>query len=105
VSREFYCLDHPNAPADAEGKTFRSGVIFSGSCFGGTGDLGNDTVAVNPGHTHLSCGDTVYIDSVGEKTVTDDCPGCSENQLDNFTTNNSCSGITDIGNFKTIQIK
>ena len=105
MSREFSCLSHANAPADAAGKTFRSGVTFSGGCSGGTGTLSNDTVAVNPDHPYLSCGDTVYIDSVGEKTVTDFCPGCSESQLDNFTTNNSCNGITDIGNLKTIQIK
>jgi hypothetical protein len=105
VHKEEYCLNHPNAPADAAWKAFRAGVTFSGSCFGNTGALGNDTVAVNPDHTHLKCGDTVYLDSVGEKTVTDYCPDCSENQLDNFTTSNACSGITDIGNLKTIQIK
>ena len=97
ISREFYCINQPNAPSDASEMSFRSGVTFSGSC----GSLGNNTVAVHP---DLGCGDTVFINTVDVKIVTDYCPGCAVAQLDNFTTNNVCSGIADLGNFKTIKI-
>ncbi|MEM2126572.1 MAG: hypothetical protein QXQ53_09285 [Candidatus Methanosuratincola sp.] len=39
------------------------------------------------------------------KTVTDLCPGCGEAQLDNYTDDGRCSGITDLGNFVTIRLR
>src|SRR6266568_2621674 len=99
VAREFFCLSQPGAPADAQGRSFRSGVTFSGTC----GGLSDSTVAVLPTHPYLSCGDRVYIHTVGTKDITDLCPGCAQAQLDNFTTDGSCSSVTDLGNFMTIK--
>lgn len=70
----------------------------------GAGRLDNDTVAHNQGHPYLSCGDRVYIDTVGTKTVTDYCPGCGNDQLDNFTTDNRCTGVVDLGDFVTTKL-
>ncbi len=60
-----------------------------------------EAVNFNAGSAH---GNQDYIFSVGIKTVTDFCPGCSESQLDNFITDTSCSNIMDLGNFITIQL-
>ena len=106
LARENFCLNHRNAPADAANRSFRQVGAFSGGCgpAGGAGRLDTDTVAHNQGHPHLGCGDRVYINTVGTKTVTDFCPGCGNNQLDNFTNNNACAGIVDLGNFVTVKI-
>jgi hypothetical protein len=100
IKREFYCLSHPSSPADASERSFRTGEDFAGSC----GRLGNDTVAVLPSHPYLQCGDQVYLVGSGVKVVTDYCPGCAQNQLDNYTTNHACSGIGDFGNHVTIKL-
>lgn len=104
IGREFFCLTDPNAPADASGRSFRAGVTFNGACFSGTGSLNNTTVAVLPDHPYLNCGERIYIHNVGTKNITDFCPGCATNQLDNFSTDKACSGINDIGNFMTIKL-
>ena len=104
VKREFYCLNRkkfPNAPKDAGGITFRS---FAGDFRGFWGELNDFTVAVNPNHPFLTGNDRVYIHNHGVKVVTDKCPGCTIDQLDNFTTNQSCSGIVDLGNYMTIKL-
>ena len=67
VAPEDWCLANAQHPADATGVSFRSGHTVGGSC----GTVSNATVAVNPMHEHLSCGDSVYIVGVGVKTVTD----------------------------------
>ena len=104
VARENWCLDSDNheaeIPDDAEERSFRSGHTVVGSC----GAVGNATVAVAPGHDHLSCGDLVYIVGVGVKTVTDRCPACTSEQLDNYTTNTDCHRILDLGTYKTIEL-
>ena len=104
VAPENWCLDPDNdeaeIPDDAEERSFRSGHTVVGSC----GAVGNATVAVAPGHDHLSCGDSVYIVGVGVKTVTDRCPGCTSEQLDNYTTNTACHRILDLGTYKTIKL-
>ena len=106
VQKEAFCLSHQNAPGDASGKSFRGNVSnFTGSCNNQTGALSGTTVAIrDSGYPYLSCDDKVYIDTVGSKTVTDTGGGLVEAQLDNFTTSGACSGITDLGNFKTFKI-
>ncbi|MBI1746462.1 MAG: hypothetical protein HYR55_07725 [Acidobacteria bacterium] len=101
VRREVFCLSQPGAPPDASGRSFRAVASIDGACDIG---LSNLTVARRPGHPYLGCGDTVFIHTVGLKTVTDLCPGCPNNQLDNFTFDDRCAGITDLGNFMTIKI-
>ena len=100
VAPEDWCLDNAEHPVDADERSFRSGHTVVGFC----GSVGNTTVAIRPGHSYLSCGDSVYIVGVGVKTVTDSCPGCSPAQLDNYTTATACHGIPDLGTFKTIKL-
>jgi len=100
VKREFFCIGQPGAPADAAGRSFRQGAITA-ACNGGA--LNNMTVARVPGHPVLSCNDQVFIHPNGVKTVTDLCPVCPVAQLDNYTLDNRCAGIVDLGNFMTIK--
>ncbi|MBI4641924.1 MAG: transglutaminase domain-containing protein [Candidatus Tectomicrobia bacterium] len=108
VRRDSFCPGTPGAPEDALRITFRQTTIRP-ACRGGT--VGDKTVAVRPRHPDLNCGDQVFIHSVGLKTVTDSCPTCPRNlapgvvdQLDNYTTDSRCSGISDLGNFMTIKV-
>lgn len=108
IKRDFFCPTTSEAPQDAPGITFRQTPITP-SCAGGT--LGNDTVAVGPHNQNLSCGDRIFIHGIGVKTVTDACPGCPNrlgpgvvDQLDNYTTDDRCSGIIDLGDFVTIKL-
>ena len=100
ISREFVCQAQPSAPPGANGASFRLGASFTGTC----GPLANGTVAVLPSHPYLKCGDRIFIHTQGVKEITDLCPGCAVEQLDNFTTDGRCSGISDLGQFMTIQI-
>jgi hypothetical protein len=102
VVREVFCVQPPRRfPPDAPGRSFRQQAIRP-AC---GGVLNDHTVARSPGHPDLRCGDQVLIVGVGIKTVTDLCPGCSNAQLDNYTTNGACSGITSLGNFTTIRLR
>jgi len=109
VQRDFFCPTTAAAPSDASGRTFRQRAIEP-ACSGLT--LGDNTVARRPGHPDLDCGDQVFIQDVGLKTVTDLCPVCPDmltadevDQLDNFTTDARCSGINDLArNAVTIKI-
>jgi hypothetical protein len=101
VKREFFCVRQPGAPADAAGRSFRQEAITA-ACGGGA--LNNMTVARMPSHPDLGCNDQVFIHQNGVKTVTDLCPVCPADQLDNYTTDNRCAGIADLGNFMTIKI-
>jgi hypothetical protein len=71
--------------------------------------VSNSTVAVKASHPYLSWQQLSQVKIVGAqpsiKTVNDACPGCATTQLDNYTTNGSCSGISDLGNYRTIQIR
>ena len=103
LSTELWChLNERPHPDDSDDRSFRMGHTIVGSCGSAVTD---STVAVNSGHPHLRCGDSVYIVGVGVKTVTDSCPICTETQLDNYTTSPNCNRITDIGtSIKTIKL-
>lgn len=107
VKREFFCVKQKSAPAGSNQRSFRQEAIAP-TCAGTT--LDNTTVARRPGHPHLECGDQVLIVGLGNgtgtvKTVTDLCPGCPNNQLDNYTTDPACTKITDLGPFVTIRLR
>lgn len=53
VAREAWCLDNAEHPPDANGSSFRAGHTIVGSC----GSVSDSTVAVDPDHDDLSCGD------------------------------------------------
>ena len=105
IGREFHCVkaEH-NPPEGANGYTFRTGHTVAGSC----GSVSNSTVAIPRGHQHLSCDDSIYIVGVGVKTVTDLCPRCGSEQIDNYTTRSACSkdeiGHLRPGKLKTIKL-
>jgi len=107
VKREFNCVrQQNNPPPGAQMHSFRQAVIAP-ACGGA---LDNSTVARRPGHPYLVCGDQILIVGLGAgvgtiKTVTDLCPGCPVNQLDNYTTDPACSGITDLGRYVTIRLR
>lgn len=104
LQRERFCIGRSGAPAGSANRSFRQVAAIRGSCGSNTGLLNNTTVARLPSHPDLNCGDRVYIHTVGVKTVTDLCPGCAQDQLDNFTTQIACARITDLGNFLTIKL-
>jgi hypothetical protein len=105
VQREGFCVGRPGAPEDAADRSFRGNAVFHGACGRNTGDLNNNTVARCPTHPDLGCDDRVFINTVGVKTVTDNCPACcGHDQLDNFTTDGACAGIRDLGQFPTIKL-
>jgi hypothetical protein len=99
--REDFCLTQPGAPANAANCSFRPTANFRGAC----GALGNNTVANCRTRPDLHCGDRVFIEGHGTKTITDSCPACcGHDQLDNFTTAPACAGIPDLGNFMTVKV-
>jgi len=101
IQIEVFCLTNANAPADATGKSYRGNTaVINGHC----GAVNATTVAINKNHPYLKCSDSVYISTIGKKTVTDWGGQVANDQLDNFTLNNACAGILDLGNFKTFQI-
>ncbi|MGI0044485.1 MAG: hypothetical protein ACRD47_12315, partial [Nitrososphaeraceae archaeon] len=103
VQNEAFCT----LPPGGEDKTFRQVSQITPACGQGFA-LNNNTVAGNPNHQDLVCGDEVLIlsSSPAIKTVTDRCPACSLTQLDNYTTQAACApgSIPDLGNFKTIRV-
>lgn len=103
------CLQSPNRPPGiSDSQIFRSHLPnVTGAC----GTVSNSTVAAHRNHPDLSCGDTVYINTVALKTVRDRCPACGPptradfKQLDNFNNDDGrCTNINDLGNFKTIKV-
>lgn len=80
-----------------------------GTITGSHGEVNNATVAMNGTHPNVTWGDQVKL--VGAptsyKTVTDTCPGCSQSQLDNYTTAAYCSAgaVGDYGNYQTIRLR
>ncbi len=98
IEPEEFCLTHvpPQAPCDSR-PVFRQNTIVTPSCQGL--GLGADTVAVNPGHPDLRCGDTVCIVDIGRKHVTDTGSPIrlAINQLDNYSPmDGRCAGIEDL---------
>jgi len=96
VMREYYCIGRkplkvqfPNSNAS---NTFRKGNI-STAC---NTTVDSTTVAINANHPYLKCDDTVYIETVGTKIVRDHGGGLSLYQLDHWTSDGSCSGLTDL---------
>jgi hypothetical protein len=108
IKREAFCIapsHHP--PPGAANRSFRPGAVTP-TCSGQS--LNDSTVARRPGHPLLDCGDQILIVGLGTgvgkiKTVTDLCPACPENQLDNFTTKKACSKIGDLGHYNTIRLR
>ncbi|MCS6815826.1 MAG: hypothetical protein NZ746_00440 [Blastocatellia bacterium] len=63
IVREFFCVRPPrNFPSDAPDRSFRQQAIRP-ACSGLS--LSNTTVARNPDHQHLTCGDRVLIVRIG----------------------------------------
>jgi hypothetical protein len=108
VRREAECIKAKhNPPPGATDHSFRPGMVTP-TCTGET--LSDSTVARNPHHRFLDCGDEVLIVGLGGrvgtvKTVTDECPVCGETQLDNFTTKKACSKVGDLGRYVTIRLR
>ncbi|MEY2483600.1 MAG: hypothetical protein QOK24_2128 [Verrucomicrobiota bacterium] len=111
VVREDFCFGPKNKqtkpPPGSMHRSFRQQEITP-TCKGG--ELDDSTVARMPGHPYLGCGDQIFIVGLGggagkTKTVTDLCPVCPENQLDNYTTDPACSQIKDLGRFVTIRLR
>lgn len=104
VQRDTFCPTTTDAPTGAAGITFRHKTIVP-AC-GGCPQVNDGTVARGSSlFQDLPCCSEVYIDGVGVKTVTDECPDCPNdlmgeeiNQLDNYTTNTACSMIGDLIN-------
>jgi len=73
---------------------------------GTLGSLSNSSVAACSQSPLYRAGAQVFIVGEGTKTVTDSCPACCQNtgyaHLDNYTTNNACSGIGSLPNALTI---
>lgn len=106
VKREFFCVTQRSAPPGSRTTSFRPEAIAP-AC---QTTLDNTTVARRPNHPFLECGDQILIVGLGGgagtlKTVTDLCPGCPNNQLDNYTTDPACAGIRDLGPFTTIRLR
>lgn len=113
-----YCINHNYLPSDATGKSFAFEpklVPYCGSAY----SISNNTVAWNFSSTStLNCGDQVLLVGYGGspgtvKTVTDMCApdsknpsGCSNTQLDNYTTGSACppGAFNDLGSFITIRL-
>lgn len=96
IIREYYCINReplksqfPNSTAR---NTFRKGSI-STAC---KTIVDSTTVAINANHPYLKCNDTVYIETVGMKTVRDHGGGLSLYQLDHWVSDGRCSGLTDL---------
>jgi hypothetical protein len=107
-----WCISHGYLPGDATGKSFAFEQRIIPSCGSGY-SLNTNTVAWNFSSTQtLNCGDQVLIVGLGAgagtvKTVTDKCgAGCSNTQLDNYTTVPNCDPhqFVDLGNFTTIRL-
>ncbi len=108
VKREFFCVrPAQNPPPRARLRSFRQEAIAPACAGQALTDL---TLARRPDHPLLACGDQVFILGLGSgagtiKTVTDECPGCTPQQLDNYTTSPVCTGILDLGRFVTIRLR
>ena len=62
-------------------------------------------VARNPNHPDLSCNDKVFINTVGLRTVVDECPSCGTEHLDHFAGQSGCDDVQSLGSgLKTIKI-
>lgn len=95
---------HTTAGTSCSGAHFYNIPSITGS----NGPVGDDTVAKRSSHPHLDYNDQVFLvgaPGISQKEITDTCPGCSQTQLDNFTTNAACSSIVDYGNFRTIRLR
>jgi hypothetical protein len=110
IKPEAYCPSHGFPPPSACNgiHIYRKNQTLTPAC-SGLG-LNNSTVARRASNPDLTCGNKVCIVGAGSggsnllKTVTDLCPGCTLTQLDNYTTNGACTGIPDLGNFKTVKV-
>jgi hypothetical protein len=95
------------ATGGANGNSFVEVDTITGTC---NTTLGNTTVASCAKDTRLSCGNSVFINTVGVKTVQDTCPACCKDanyqHLDNYTTQQACNprAFNDLGNFVTIKL-
>jgi hypothetical protein len=88
---------------------YRANYPRKAPCKGGA--LDNTTVARDPNDKDLTCGAKICLVGSGSngsnivKTVTDICPACKgKKQIDNYTTDPRCSGISDLGNFITVKL-
>ena len=86
----------------------RGNQSIQGHLNGVAGPLNDSTVAVCRTNSDINqSGTQLYIRNEGVKSVTDSCGICCANggaHLDNYTTNNSCSGITSLPTALTIRL-
>ncbi len=103
VGIEWACT---SVPGSAPGQT--SNIVFRGNKSYVEGSAGQEvntsTVAYKQGHPDIQLHHSVYIVGVGTKAVKDYCPGCTNSQLDNFSSATSCAqnSVPSLGNYQTI---
>lgn len=94
-----------SAPPGGSANYFQQVSKISPGCAGDS--LSGTTVAwPKAKNSNLACNDQVLIVGLGGgtvKSVTDNCPGCSLTQLDNYNTSNACS-LASLGTFETIRV-
>lgn len=107
IAVEAFCNSPP--PNLANRPRYRGNYPRTPACAGGA--LNGSTVARDPNDSDLPCGAKICIVGAGPnstnlvKVVTDRCPACiGKKQIDNFTTLQNCTGISDLGNFMTVKI-
>ena len=100
VSLEWFCT--PPAECTTAFRNLTEGSACP-ACPGGS--LVEDlTVAVRPDHPDLACGDQVFIEGVGVRTVTDNGQLPSLQQLDHFAGVSGCNVPASIGRRPTIKL-
>lgn len=82
VSREWYCAGPPRRARQVPGPCPKCE---------GMSLIPGATVAVMPNHPDLSCGDRVFVHTVGEVTVTDNGGGLVTEQLDHYAGFGGCN--------------
>ena len=108
ITTEEWCQNNGYpAPSECTGYLMRDLSITGGCPQCPSPDdymIANETVAINPSHPYLGCGDEVYVHTIGNVTVTDHGGGLIERQLDHYVGLDDCNTPVDKGNFMTVKI-